>query len=265
MILIVVLVCPLLDTIAIPSTSEQICVRINLADTPPRICPELTPPNAIMKFTAAIFASCVAYAAAQETNIDTIISNVQNITTQTVALTKVANNLTSLTDAITLNGVSNGVQEAINISIANAKNLPPSLNPADGIKLIPDIQALSNASVAAIDALIENQKFFVNNNIAALVLPSLVLQNQTSYEFNAEISARNAPAVQPGSALLAKPIFDALAAGVTAFTDNGTLCDSVSSCYAKAGVSNSTTSGGMKLATSYGVVAVAALVFAANM
>lgn len=40
--------------------------------------------------------------------------------------------------------------------------------------------------------------------------------------------------------MLAKPITDALAAGIKAFSDNGTLCDSVPSCYEAAGVGNST-------------------------
>ncbi|KAI5364600.1 Putative Cell wall mannoprotein [Septoria linicola] len=226
-----------------------------------------------MKYATAILAT-VALATAQDmqySTIDTIISNVQNITNQTVSLTAIANNLTSLTDAITLNGVSAGVQEAINVSIANAKMLPDPLDPADGIKLIPYIQKLSNASVDAIGSLITHQSFFVNNNIAALVLPSLVLQNATSYDFNSEIAKRNPANLQEGSALLAKPIFDALAAGVTAFTDNGTLCNDIPSCYRVAGVTgdatpnpgNGTTSAGMKNAASYSAVLAAAVGFAA--
>lgn len=195
-----------------------------------------------MKFTTTtvLLTSALLAAAQEPITIDTIIANVQNITNGSLAVQTAANNLTTLADAIPLNEASTHVQAALNLSISNAQQLPETLNPADGIKLIPYIQELGNASVAAITTLITKQTFFVENNIAALVLPSLVLQNQSSYQFNEELTKRNSPTVREGSAMLAKPITDALAAGIKAFSDNGTLCDSVPSCYEAAGVGNST-------------------------
>lgn len=194
-----------------------------------------------MKFTTTtvLLTSALLAAAQQPITIDTIIANVQNITNGSLAVQTAANNLTTLADAIPLNEASTHVQAALNLSISNAQQLPETLNPADGIKLIPYIQELGNASVGAITTLITKQAFFINNNIAALVLPSLVLQNQTSYQFNEELTKRNSPTVREGSAMLAQPITDALAAGIKAFSDNGTLCDSVPSCYEAAGVGNS--------------------------
>lgn len=50
-----------------------------------------------------------------------------------------------------------------------------------------------------------------------------MLQNQSSYQFNEELTKRNSPTVREGSAMLAKPITDALAAGIKAFSDYGSV------------------------------------------
>lgn len=250
---------------ALPSRTNNLLLLLLLL-----VSSSLTHPprrqTAIMKFTTTALltssAAALLAAAQQQTTVDTIISNIQNITNESLAVQTAANNLTTLADVIPLNEASTGVQAALNLSIANAKNLPKTLDSADGIKLIPYIQQLGNASVGAITALISHQAFFINYTITALVLPLLELQNQTSYEFNDELTKRNSPTVREGSEMLAKPITDALAAGIKAFTDNGTLCNSVASCYEVAGVGNSTeeSSAAGKMGGGVGSVIVAGLV-----
>ncbi|GIZ38010.1 hypothetical protein CKM354_000143700 [Cercospora kikuchii] len=226
-----------------------------------------------MKASLALVASTAALVAAQEyTSIDTIIDNVKNITNQTNHLTELAEALKptdTLLAALPLNEVSNGVQAAINVSIANAKGLPDPLPPADGIRLIPYIQQLSNASVDAIAAFINQRSFFLPNGAGEIVLTSLALQNATSYDFNAEIARRNPANLQGPSAELSQPIFNALAAGVTAFEENGTKCADVASCYAAAGVTmpgqQMESAASMKKLVSYTTVMAAAVAFAALM
>ncbi|KAF2211097.1 hypothetical protein CERZMDRAFT_98828 [Cercospora zeae-maydis SCOH1-5] len=226
-----------------------------------------------MKPAVALFASTAAFVAAQQyTSIDTIIDNVRNITNQTEHLVELADALQptdTLIAALPLSEASNGVQAAINLSIANAKGLADPLPPADGIRLIPYIQRLSNASVDAIAAFINKRNFFLPNGAGQIVLDSLALQNATSYEFNAEIARRNPANLQGPSAELAQPIFNSLAAGVTAFEDNGTKCADVASCYAAAGVTmpgqQMESVASVKTLVSYSTVMAAAVAFAALM
>jgi hypothetical protein len=184
----------------------------------------------------------------QYTTIDLLLSDIKNITNQTLTLQKAVENIneTDLLTAVPVNVASAAVQAAINQSLADAKNLPPQLAAADGISIIMPIQALANASNQTIDAFLMKKSFFVKNNLAPIVLTGLMTQNATSAQFNEEISTRNPKQLSAQSADLSRPIFESLQTALTAFQPNST-CDSIASCRKEAGLdSDESTSGAMK-------------------